>query len=63
MEIVKDHGFVWTWNGSLTVNVSDGLREFFCYTLSTPSRVAFFMSIGEVLPWVQEQYAYEYQQI
>ena len=63
MEIVKAHEFVWRWNGGVTVNVSDGFREFFCYTLSTPSKTAFLASIPNVLPWVREQYTFDFMQI
>lgn len=59
MTILK-HGFIWNWNGSLTVNVSDGFNDVYCYTLSDPTFPEFQNSIDEVLEFVKESAIHTY---
>lgn len=54
METVDAFGYLWRWNGSLTVNVFDGDGEIFCYTLSEPSILEYLASIPEMFPSVIE---------
>lgn len=58
MYIEKKYGLVWRWNGSLTVNVSDGLHDVYAYTLGYRSPIAFQESIDEVYPFVLESMMY-----